>query len=103
MPAISASASTRSGSSKCARIQVIACLTCDSRLSSRGDLAQHAALRTVQQPVEDFALEHRREHRDVLGRVEQGQQPDPGVEQLRGHRADPEARGLSVAAGPGHR
>ena len=39
------------------------------------DLPQRAALRPLEQPVKHLALVHRREHRRVVRRVEQRQQP----------------------------
>ena len=46
-----------------------------------GELAQREARGLAQQAIEDLALQQRRQHRRILGFVEQAQQPAPRIEQ----------------------
>lgn len=43
------------------------------------DVAQQSPLRALQETIEQLALRHRRQRRNVLGRVEQRQQPQQRV------------------------
>ena len=72
-----------------------------------GNFVQAIALWPTQQAVEDFAIDQRRQHRDIFGRIQQACQAQDGVEQLGVdpvdiHTARGRARGHPHRAGFGN-
>jgi AraC-like DNA-binding protein len=49
---------------------------------SKAELAHHCALLAVDEPPKDFALEGRRQHRNVLRPIQQPKEPDDRIEHL---------------------
>lgn len=80
------------------RLRIVAANPADSLCNPRhpaigaADLPHHRALRTVDEPPEDFTFDRRGQHRNVGGAIQQSQKTDHRIDQIIRDVADSNAR-----------